>query len=1203
MAFGGTIKLQGETEYKRALRSIKDSLTLVGSELKLVSSQFSSNSKSVEALTAKNEVLTKKLSQQKSALDLATDMLRKAKENYEQNSNTVKEWSDKLTQAKSKLENLTQGTTANSAEVVKLYNNVETAQQKLDKANAELEDAKKALDNAKQSGTATAAEIAKLEANVEKAQKKVDKANSTLETAQKDFDKYADSAGLASNEVRECAEQVSKADSELNRANSTYEAAARTVDKWQTAVNNAQTEVNETTNEIEQNRQAMDRLGDEIDDTSSSAERSANGGFTVLKGALADLASSALRMALDQVRDAIKGIIEAGSNFEAGMSKVGAVSGATGEDLDKLRDKAKEMGQTTKFSATEASEAFNYMAMAGWKTEDMLGGIEGVMNLAAASGEDLATTSDIVTDALTAMGYSAKDSGRLADVMAAASSNANTNVAMMGETFKYAAPLVGAMGYTMEDTAEQIGLMANAGIKGEMAGTALRSVLTRLASPTKDVSDAMAQLGITTDDVLKNSDGSMRSLSEAMAFLREKMVGLDETTQAQVASSIAGKNAMSGFLAIINAAPADIDKLSTAIKNSDGAAQEMAATMNDNLSGDITLMKSNLESLQITLYEKFQPALREGVAALNDIIDKVKVAAEWLDKNLGTVLITVTGLMTAFTAQLVANKVAAIAATAAEQGLTIAQYAAAAAQNALNVAMNANPIGLIIIAITALVAAFKYLWDNCEGFRNFWLGLWDGIKQAWESFKENWSAGMDQIKETFNKVKEGFEKAKDFIVSTLTKVIDFIKNNWAALAIMLVNPIGGAFKLIYDNCEGFRKVINNFVDKIKKIISKAWTDIKHVAQVGVKFLVEIIKAAVNLITLPWRFIWENCGDTIKKIWKKILETVGKAINAVKEVVVKITTEISKKLTTIWTAILAVITTIVTTIKNKITDIWTKIHTVIQTVTTAIKTVITNKFNEIKSFVTTVWEAIKAVITSTITKAKETVSNVVNTIRDVVTNVFNAIKTTVTNIWNAIKNAVTEPINKAKEAVSTAVSNIKSSVSNTFDSIKSKAESVWNSIKSAITKPIEAARDAVKSAIDKMKGFFNFSWSLPKIKLPHFSIDGKFSLNPPSVPKFNIEWYKKAMDNPMLLTSPTIFGMQNGRLLGAGEAGAEVVSGADKLMSMIKTAVDSSSRTPAAPDYYSMLSAFKQALREMKVEMDSDEMGRFVERTVADAIYT
>lgn len=1176
MAFGGTIKLQGESEYRRALKNIKDSLTLVGSELKLVSTQFATNSKSVEALTAKNEVLTKKLSQQKAALDLAADMLQKAKANYEQNSNSVKEWSDKLTQAKSNLENLTQGTTANSAEVVKLYGNIETAQQKLDKANSELEEAKKALDNAKNSGTATAEEIAKLEANVDKAQKKVDKANATLETAQKDFDKYADSTGLASDELRECAEQVSKADSELNKANSTYEAASRTVDKWQNAVNNAQAEVNETTNEIEQNRQAMDRLGDEIEDTSSSAEKSATGGFTVLKGALADLASSALRMALDKVKEAIKGIIDAGSNFEAGMSKVQAVSGATGEDLEKLTVKAKEMGQSTKFSATEASEAFNYMAMAGWKTEDMLEGIEGIMNLAAASGEDLATTSDIVTDALTAMGYSAKDSGRLADVMAAASSNANTNVAMMGETFKYAAPLVGAMGYTMEDTAEQIGLMANAGIKAEMAGTSLRSILTRLASPTKDVNEAMEQLGITTDDVLKNSDGTMRSLSEAMAFLREKMVGLDETTQAQVASSIAGKTAMSGFLAIINAAPADIEKLSTAIKNSDGAAQEMAATMNDNLSGDLTLMKSNLESLQITLYEKFEPALREGVSILNDLIDKVKVAAEWIENNLGTVLVTVTGLITAFTAQLVANKVATIAATAAEQGLTIAQYAAATAQNALNVAMNANPIGLIIIAITALVAAFKYLWDNCEGFRNFWLGLWDAIKQAWESFKENWADGMDQIKAIFDKFKEGFEKA--------------------------VNNIKAGFEGVKASFTVFKQVWQNGWENVKKALQNAWENIKNAVKVGLMFIVELVKGYFKIITLPWRLIWENYGDTIIQAWETIKTAVGNAINAVRNVIITITTAIATKASTIWNAIYAVITAIVTAIKTKVTDIWNKISAVVTAVTTVIKAKITTVFNSIKDFVTTVWEAIKTKISDAITKAKEVVTNVVNTIKDIITTVFNAVKTTATNIWNAIRNAVTEPINRAKEAVSTAVDNIKSTVSNVFNSIKTTATSVWNSIKDAITSPIEKARDAVKNAIDKMKGFFNFSWSLPKLKLPHFSIDGKFSLNPPSVPKFSIEWYKKAMDNPMILDRPTIFGMQNGRLLGAGEAGSEVVSGADKLMSMIKTAVNNTER-PQTFDYYSVIAAFKDALREMKVEMDSDEMGRFVERTVADAIYT
>lgn len=1176
MAFGGTIKLQGESEYKRALRNIKDSLTLVGSELKVVSSQFANNSKSVEALTAKNEALSKKLTQQKNALDLASEMLAKARTNYEQNSSRIQEWSEKLTTAKSKLEGLTAGTSANSAEVVKLYGNVEKAQSKLDKANSELEEAKKALDNAKNSGTATAEEIAKLEKNVASAENKVEKANAALEDASKEFKTYADNAGLASDELKECAENINKADSGLKEANSTYEQAARTVDKWQTAVNNAQAELNETSNEIDANREAIDKLGNEIDDTSDSAQKGADGGFTVLKGVLTDIASAALQTALNKVKEAIKGIIDAGSNFQAGMSKVQAVSGATGEELEALTEKAKQMGETTVFSATDASSAFNYMAMAGWKTEDMLSGIEGIMNLAAASGEDLATTSDIVTDALTAMGYSAKDSGRLADVMAAASSNANTNVAMMGETFKYAAPLIGAMGYTMEDTAEQIGLMANAGIKGEMAGTALRSILTRLASPTKDVTDAMAQLGITTDDVLKDSDGEMRSLSEAMAFLREKMQGLDETTQAQVASGIAGKNAMSGFLAVVNAAPSDIDKLSEAIKNSDGAAKRMSETMTDNLSGDVTLMKSNLESLQILLFEKIEPALRDGIAILNDVIDDVKSATAWISDNLPTVLITVTGLMTAFTAQLIANKVAVIAATAAEQGLTLAQYAAAAAQNALNIAMNANPIGLIIIAITALVAGFKYLWDNCEGFRNFWLGLWDAIQQAWEKFKTKFSDGIEAVQTVLGVFRGVFE-------NTIKKIKEYFAGIKTVLNV-------------------FKKTWSNNWNETSKVLQKIWDKMKKIVQVALKFYVELVKGYFKLITLPWRFIWENCGDTITAAFKKIKNTVETALKAIRDFIVKILTDISNQVTLIWTAIQTAITTILNVIKNRISDAWNKIYSVISNALASIKTVITIGFNSIKDFVSSVWDAISSVISAAINKAKDTVSNVVNAIKSVITSVFNSIKDFVSTVWNAIKNAISAPINAAKDAVSTAVTNIKNTVSNIFDSIKEKASNVWNGIKDAITKPIEAARDKVKEAIDKIKGFFNFEWKLPDIKLPHFSIDGGFSLDPPSVPHLKVDWYQKAMQNPMILDKPTIFGMNNGRLLGAGEAGSEVVSGSEKLMSMIRDAVSTSDR-PQRFDYYSMVSAFKDALKEVKVEMDSDEMGRFVEKTVADAIYT
>ncbi len=352
-------------------------------------------------------------------------------------------------------------------------------------------------------------------------------------------------------------------------------------------------------------------------------------GFNEGVGKLSKLGKSGLKVATTAITAlstaagaGITAAVKVGAAFEAEMSKVSAISGATGKDLESLTDKAKEMGAKTKFSATESAQAMEYMAMAGWKTSDMLNGIEGIMNLAAASGEDLATTSDIVTDALTAMGLQASDSGHFADVLAAASSNANTNVSMMGETFKYAAPLAGALGYNVEDLSMAIGLMANAGIKGGQAGTALRSVLTRLAKPSKEAAEAMDQYGIS----LKNSDGSMKSLMEVMENMRDSLQGLPEDEQAAAAAAIGGQEAMSGLLAIINASEGDFDKLSSAIDNADGAAAEMAATMQDNLAGQITILKSGLEGLGISIYESLEKPLKEVVAVAVDAISDLNNA-------------------------------------------------------------------------------------------------------------------------------------------------------------------------------------------------------------------------------------------------------------------------------------------------------------------------------------------------------------------------------------------------------------------------------------------------------------------------------------------------------------------------------------------------------------------------------------------------
>ncbi len=361
------------------------------------------------------------------------------------------------------------------------------------------------------------------------------------------------------------------------------------------------------------------KLEDDAEDIGDSHEKNSRRVSETWSNAFSVLLGNMLTEVVSQAKNAAGAVLDIGMSFESGMSKVQAISGASGEELAALTDKAKEMGAKTKFSATESAEAMQYMAMAGWKTGDMLNGIEGIMNLAAASGEDLATTSDIVTDALTAFGLSAQDSTHFADVLAQASSNANTNVGMMGETFKYVAPVAGAMGYSAEDVATAVGLMANSGIKASQAGTSLRSILTRMAKPTKEVQTAMDQLGVSITD----SDGNMKSLHEIMDELRTGFSGLSEAEKTNMAAALGGQEAMSGLLAIVGASDADYQKLTDSIKNCSGAAESMAETMQNNLEGQLTIFRSAREALAQEIYESIQEPLKNltkvGIEAVSNL--------------------------------------------------------------------------------------------------------------------------------------------------------------------------------------------------------------------------------------------------------------------------------------------------------------------------------------------------------------------------------------------------------------------------------------------------------------------------------------------------------------------------------------------------------------------------------------------------------
>ena len=581
--------------------------------------------------------------------------------------------------------------------------------------------------------------------------------------------------------------------------------------------------------------------------------------------------------------------VKTAADFDSAMSRVAAVSGATGSDFDSLRDKAREMGAKTKFSATEAADAMNYMAMAGWKTEDMLSGIEGVMYLAAASGEDLATTSDIVTDALTAFGQTAADSGHFADVLAAASSNANTNVSMMGETFKYCAPVAGALGFSVEDTAEAIGLMGNAGIKASQAGTSMRSIMTNLTGDVKLSGAAIGDVTIATT----NADGSMRSLSAILADCRGAFAGMTEAEKANNAEALVGKNAMSGFLALMNAAPEDIAKVSGAVNNCKDAARNMADTMQDNLEGQLTILKSQLQELAISFGDLLMPAVRSIVSGLQGMVNvlnampdgvkRVIMIVALLAAALGPVLIIIGKTLSAIgTIMTWAPKLAG--AISAVKG----------AFAALSATMMANPIAIVIAAIAALVAAFIYLWNTNEEFRQFWIRLWNEVKEvavqvwtavsqflvsAWNGIRNTAVAVWNGIRDFFSGLWAGI---KTLFTTVVTAISTFLVGAWNGIRATVMAVWNAISAFLGSVWNGIRSVITNVVNGIRTFLQSAWNGIRTVITTVMNAIRTVISTVWNGIRTIISTVLNGIRGTVNSVWNGIRSTISGIYNTIRD---------------------------------------------------------------------------------------------------------------------------------------------------------------------------------------------------------------------------------------------------------------------------------------------------------------------------------
>lgn len=499
-----------------------------------------------------------------------------------------------------------------------------------------------------------------------------------------------------------------------------------------------------------------------------------------------------------------------GTSFEAGMSGVEAIANATGEEMDMLTEKAKELGSSTKFTATEVSEGFNYMAMAGWSAEEMMEGIDGVINLAAASGEDLGLVSDIVTDSLTAFKMSADDAGRYADILAQASSNANTNVAMMGETFQYCAPIAGALGYKVDDMATAIGLMANAGIKGSMAGTSLRSIMTNLSAPTDNSAAAMEKLGIS----LENEDGTMKTFAELLENMREGFQGLSEAEAAAAAKAIAGKPGMSGLLALINASDEDVAALATEIENCAGAAEKMANVKLDNLQGDITILKSATEGLGLSIYDTFSVKLRKGTQFLTQMVNKLHDGIE-NGYDMNAVI------------KDVANNIGIEVGRAIQEMITNLPYFLEGF-NTVVLSLADQIIALMPTLNTELLPALV------TGFGNLVKGLVERLPEFLDLILEGANNLLTLLVEDMDLIGTGF--------TIITTLLDGIKEN---LPQLLQTGANALIEFITGIADNLPELITTAVDILLMLVDAILDNLDELIEAGLKIIISLSEAIID----------------------------------------------------------------------------------------------------------------------------------------------------------------------------------------------------------------------------------------------------------------------------------------------------------------------------------------------------------------------
>lgn len=801
------------------------------------------------------------ISDLKKGIQEANRQIRLANAEFKAASASMDKWSTSTSGLAAKIEQ-TDKVLTQQKKILNSY------KQEMDQVIAKYGENSKEADNAK-------IKYENQRAAVIKTQKALGDYKDALTALEKEQAESAKAAERQATAFESLEKTISGQENDLSALKSEYANIVLEQGRGSQAAQEMASQIKELSGELNDNKSKLADAEGAADEFDKTLQDTTSGGLSVFTVAVGNLVANVLTGLINSMKDVVGNTIEVGKAFDSSMSNVAALSGATAEDLQMLRDTAKEFGSTTKFSASEAADALGYMALAGWDAQTSASALGGVLDLAAASGMDLAAASDMVTDYMSAFGMEAEKSGYFADVMAYAQANANTNVTQLGEAFKNSAANMNAAGQDIETVTSLLAMMANQGLKGSEAGTALTAVMRDMTSKMDEGAIAIGDASVQVMD----AEGNYRDLTDILRDVEAATNGMGDAEKASALSATFTADSIKGLNLMLNSGVGEAAKFEEQLRKSDGSAAEMAKTMNDNLNGDLTNLGSKLEGVQIAIYEKFEPALRDGVKVLDSLLDAINFVVDH-----STEFIAALGAMAAGVAAYVGYTTALKVMEQGWQALTIVTKAQTAAQWLLNAAMNANPIGIVIAAIAALVTAFVILWNKSEDFRNFWIGLWDSIKSVVVDFWENnLKPIFEAIGNVFKSIWENYLKpVLGYIQEKFTEVFTKISDLWNNVLKPVFDAIGSVFKWLWD------VVLSVILIAMAAQFALVWNGIKALWD-------NVLKPTFQALGDFFRWVWEKVlkptlgflSDTfktafegIKLIWNKVLKPVFDAIGSV-----------------------------------------------------------------------------------------------------------------------------------------------------------------------------------------------------------------------------------------------------------------------------------------------------------------------------------